>query len=84
VDITTINPQSLRKHVGIVAQEPVLFSGTVDENIRAFRTDIPAAIDGLSTAFTCCSACFCLLCSAGQSLLSYLCFLLGSGGCSML
>lgn len=32
-DITTMNAKSLRRKIGIVAQEPVLFSGTISENI---------------------------------------------------
>lgn len=32
-DITTMNAKSLRRKIGIVAQEPVLFSGTIGENI---------------------------------------------------
>ncbi|KAI3330956.1 P-loop containing nucleoside triphosphate hydrolase protein [Ustulina deusta] len=33
VDIATMNAKSLRRHIGVVAQEPVLFSGTIAENI---------------------------------------------------
>ncbi|KAI1497159.1 ATP-dependent permease MDL1 [Biscogniauxia marginata] len=33
VDITKMNAKSLRRRIGMVAQEPVLFSGTVAENI---------------------------------------------------
>ncbi|KAI9736979.1 MAG: ATP-binding cassette permease mdl1 [Cirrosporium novae-zelandiae] len=33
VDISTMNVKSLRRKIGVVAQEPVLFSGTVAENI---------------------------------------------------
>ncbi|KAI4244274.1 MAG: hypothetical protein LQ352_006860 [Teloschistes flavicans] len=33
VDISTMNVKSLRRKIGIVAQEPVLFSGTIAENI---------------------------------------------------
>lgn len=32
-DISKMNPKSLRRKIGIVAQEPVLFSGTIAENI---------------------------------------------------
>lgn len=32
-DITTMNIKSLRRRVGIVSQEPILFSGTIAENI---------------------------------------------------
>lgn len=34
VDIRTIDPHWLRMHIGVVAQEPLLFSGTIEENIR--------------------------------------------------
>jgi len=33
VDISTMNRKSLRRRIGVVAQEPVLFSGTIAENI---------------------------------------------------
>ena len=33
-DIRECNIQSLRDHVGYVGQEPVLFSGTIADNIR--------------------------------------------------
>ncbi|KAL8743602.1 MAG: hypothetical protein Q9190_004062 [Brigantiaea leucoxantha] len=33
VDISTMNVKSLRRKIGIVSQEPVLFSGTIAENI---------------------------------------------------
>lgn len=34
VDIRELDPSELRKHIAIVPQQPVLFSGTVIENIR--------------------------------------------------
>ena len=39
VDIREISRRDLRKHIGLVLQEPFLFSQTVEENIRAARTD---------------------------------------------
>jgi putative ABC transport system ATP-binding protein len=48
VDLSTMNAKSLRRKIGIVAQEPVLFSGTIAENIaygkpKASRSEIIAA-----------------------------------------
>jgi len=48
VDISTMNVKSLRRKIGLVAQEPVLFSGTVADNIayakpEATRAEIVAA-----------------------------------------
>ncbi|KAH7309446.1 P-loop containing nucleoside triphosphate hydrolase protein [Stachybotrys elegans] len=48
VDISTMNVKSLRRRIGMVSQEPVLFSGTIAENIaygkpRATRMEIIAA-----------------------------------------
>lgn len=47
-DIATMNIKSLRRKIGIVGQEPVLFSGTITENIaygkpNASRSEIIAA-----------------------------------------
>ena len=44
-DITEMNAKSLRRKIGVVAQEPVLFSGSIAENIsygrpRATRSEI--------------------------------------------
>ena len=33
-DIKTLNVAWLRSHIGIVSQEPVLFTGSIEENIR--------------------------------------------------
>lgn len=47
-DITTLNAKQLRRKIGFVGQEPVLFSGTIAENIaygapQATRAEIVAA-----------------------------------------
>jgi putative ABC transport system ATP-binding protein len=47
-DITQMNAKSLRRKIGVVSQEPVLFSGTIAENIsyglpHATRSEIIAA-----------------------------------------
>jgi ABC-type multidrug transport system fused ATPase/permease subunit len=34
VDIRSINLQWLRSNIGVVSQEPVLFFGSIEENIR--------------------------------------------------
>ena len=39
VDIATVTQSSLRRNIGVVFQEPALFSGTVAENIRYGRAD---------------------------------------------
>ena len=41
-DIRDINPHALRRAIGVVTQEPVLFSGSIADNIRYSR---PAATD---------------------------------------
>lgn len=48
VDVSTMNVKSLRRRIGMVSQEPVLFSGTIAENIaygrpNANRVDVIAA-----------------------------------------
>lgn len=40
-DISKMNVKSLRRKVGIVAQEPVLFSGTIAENIAYGKPNAP-------------------------------------------
>lgn len=47
-DVTKMNVKSLRRRIGVVSQEPVLFSGTIAENIayakpKASRWEIVAA-----------------------------------------
>ncbi|VBB76085.1 Putative ATP-dependent permease [Podospora comata] len=56
VDISTMNVKSLRRRIGMVAQEPVLFSGTVAENIsygrpEAKRWEIIAAAQKANCGF---------------------------------
>ncbi|CAF0800398.1 unnamed protein product [Adineta ricciae] len=38
-DIKTLNVAWLRSHIGIVSQEPVLFTGSIEENIRFGKPD---------------------------------------------
>ena len=38
-DLKTLNVAWLRSHIGIVSQEPVLFTGTIEENIRFGKED---------------------------------------------
>jgi ATP-binding cassette subfamily B protein len=37
ISIETLQPERLRAHIAVVAQEPVMFSGTIAENIRYGR-----------------------------------------------
>jgi ATP-binding cassette, subfamily B, bacterial len=39
VDLRALDPQALRAHIGIVPQDPVIFSGTAMDNIRYGRAD---------------------------------------------
>jgi ATP-binding cassette, subfamily B, bacterial len=41
LDIKTVTLSSLRRQIGIVPQETILFSGTIAENIAYGRSDIP-------------------------------------------
>jgi putative ABC transport system ATP-binding protein len=43
MDISSMNAKSLRRRIGVVAQEPVLFSGTIAENIAYGRPEATAA-----------------------------------------
>ncbi len=38
-DIKTLNIAWLRSHIGIVSQEPVLFTGSIEDNIRLGKPD---------------------------------------------
>ncbi len=38
-DISTLNVAWLRSHIGIVSQEPVLFTGSIEDNIRFGKSD---------------------------------------------
>lgn len=40
-DITTMNVKSLRRRIGVVSQEPVLFSGSIRDNIAYGRPEAP-------------------------------------------
>lgn len=56
VDITDMNAKSLRRRIGMVGQEPVLFSGTIAENIsygrpNATRLDIIQAAQKANCSF---------------------------------
>lgn len=56
IDTAKMNVKSLRRRIGMVAQEPVLFSGTVAENIsygkpNATRADIIAAAQKANCGF---------------------------------
>ena len=56
VDISQMNVKSLRRRIGMVAQEPVLFSGTIAENIAygkpaATRAEIIAAAKKANCGF---------------------------------
>jgi len=40
IDINEIDPQSLRRHMGLVLQDPFLFSGTIGFNIKLYQDGI--------------------------------------------
>jgi ATP-binding cassette subfamily B protein len=42
IDVADLEPEELRKHIALVAQDPVIFSGTIADNIRYGR---PGASD---------------------------------------
>jgi len=39
IDVANLAPEELRRHIAIVAQDPVIFSGTIADNIRYGRPD---------------------------------------------
>jgi ATP-binding cassette subfamily B protein len=39
VDVRALDPSALREHIALVPQQPVLFTGTVRDNLRYGRTD---------------------------------------------
>ena len=43
IDIAETDPQELRRRIGVVAQDPVIFSGSAAENIRYGRPEASAA-----------------------------------------
>lgn len=43
VDVSTMNVKQLRRKIGLVAQEPVLFSGTIADNIAYAKPDATRA-----------------------------------------
>ncbi|KAJ2895200.1 putative atp-dependent permease mdl2 protein [Zalerion maritima] len=56
VDIADMNVKSLRRRIGLVSQEPVLFSGTIAENIsygkpKATRAEVIAAAQKANCQF---------------------------------
>ncbi len=43
VDIAHAKQQQVRRHIGLVLQDPFIFTGTIEENIRLRDTSIPAS-----------------------------------------
>ncbi len=39
IDMSRLDPAELRRHIGVVAQDPVIFSGTIADNIRYGRPE---------------------------------------------
>jgi ATP-binding cassette subfamily B protein len=55
VDITQLDPVELRRHIAVVSQEPVIFSGSIADNIRygqedATHAQIRAAADAAAAS----------------------------------
>src|SRR5205814_5392910 len=42
-DVAELDPAALRRHIAVVAQDPVIFSGTIAENIRYGRPEANSA-----------------------------------------
>ena len=53
VDIRKLRREDLRRSIGLVLQEPFLFSQTIGENIRAARPDAPEAEMRRAAAIAC-------------------------------
>lgn len=53
IDIRSLRLQDLRRHLALVSQDPVLFTGSVDDNIRYGRPDADrsAVVEAARTAF---------------------------------
>lgn len=43
IDVAKLDPAALRRHIALVAQDPVIFSGTIADNIRYGRPDANSA-----------------------------------------
>jgi len=41
IDVRQWDPRELRRHIGVVLQDPRLFSGTLEENLNLWRQDLP-------------------------------------------
>jgi len=54
VDITQLDPVELRRHIAVVAQEPVIFSGSIADNIRYGREE--ASMEQVRAAATAAAA----------------------------
>jgi ATP-binding cassette subfamily C protein CydCD len=51
VDVHDIDPEALRRHIAVVAQDSTLFYGTVEDNLRLARPDAtPAALHAAARA----------------------------------
>lgn len=48
MDIRKVDPRELRRHIGFVAQDPAIFSGSVEDNIRIGKPD--ATLDEIKAA----------------------------------